>query len=255
MTTSQTALWARISNFQLDEADAAFKFSDRLARENGWTHDHALRVIDEYKKFIFLCCISPTAVTPSDPVDQAWHLHLTFTKSYWTDLCQNTLQQELHHNPTKGGAEEAAKFDECYTLTRDLYISTFESEPPAGIWQNNETRFSDIDFVRVNRRLSWIIRKPAQSTKRKWFTAFLVFGAIFSINAEKPFLPVVITLVAGILLVSSFVSNHKSSSNSGGCGTGGCGTAGCGGDSGHGSGCSSSGCSGCSSGCGGGCGS
>ncbi|GAA4338966.1 hypothetical protein GCM10023149_49350 [Mucilaginibacter gynuensis] len=102
MNATETSLWQKIQSFQLDQPDADFSFSARLARENGWTAAYTHRVINEYKKFIFLCCVSEQGVTPSDPVDQAWHLHLTVTRSYWIDLCRDTLGSEIHHNPTKG---------------------------------------------------------------------------------------------------------------------------------------------------------
>jgi hypothetical protein len=92
-----------------------------------------VRVIEEYKKFIFLCFITQSGVTPSDAVDQAWHLHLTFTRSYWIDLCRDTLQTEIHHNPTMGGAKEGAKYDDYYTDTRQLYTEKFNIDPPADI--------------------------------------------------------------------------------------------------------------------------
>jgi hypothetical protein len=83
MTKEEITLWQKIEAFRLDDPDAGFQFSARLAGENGWSLNYAHRVIEEYKKFIFMCCISPTGVTPSDPVDQAWHLHLTFpSKTY-----------------------------------------------------------------------------------------------------------------------------------------------------------------------------
>ena len=69
MTGEQTDLWNRIQNFELDDVNSAYTFSDRLALENGWTLEYALRVIDEYKKYIFLICISNQPLTPSDEVD------------------------------------------------------------------------------------------------------------------------------------------------------------------------------------------
>ncbi|MEE1898493.1 hypothetical protein V1389_09110 [Flavobacterium rakeshii] len=101
MTAPQKELWDKISNFRLDDPDASFTFSARLARENGWTKEYTNSVIEEYRKFIFVCCVSKSSVTPSDPVNQVWHLHLTYTKSYWIDFCKNTLQREIHHKPTK----------------------------------------------------------------------------------------------------------------------------------------------------------
>jgi len=105
MTAGEQLLWSRIGAFALDDPRAGFQFTDRLARDNGRSLHFAQRVAVAYKKFILLCAISPEPVTPSDVVDQAWHLHMIYTESYWTDLCRNTLGKQVHHNPTKGGPE------------------------------------------------------------------------------------------------------------------------------------------------------
>ena len=76
-------LWNKLNDFQIDDRRAAFRFTDRLAQENGWSKAFARRAVDEYKKFIYLTATGATPVTPSDVVDQVWHLHLTFTRSYW----------------------------------------------------------------------------------------------------------------------------------------------------------------------------
>jgi hypothetical protein len=47
------ALLAELEAFEIDEP-VAFPFSARLARENGWSHDHSRRVIAEYKRFVWL---------------------------------------------------------------------------------------------------------------------------------------------------------------------------------------------------------
>ncbi len=150
MTHTEQTLWRKIENFNLDDDESSFNFTARLSRENGWSSAYTKRVIEEYKKFIFLCCISPTGVTPSDAVDQAWHLHLTYTRSYWFDFCRDTLGQDIHHNPTKGGIAEAEKFDSYYTQSFKLYEDKFDTQPPADIWLDNESRFTDINFQRVN---------------------------------------------------------------------------------------------------------
>ncbi|OOQ57450.1 glycine-rich domain-containing protein [Mucilaginibacter pedocola] len=276
MTKEEKELWQKIDAFALDEPGVSFSFSQRLAKENGWSCNYTNRVIAEYKKFIFLCCITETGVTPSDPVDQAWHLHLTFTRSYWVDLCQNTLGRQVHHNPTKGGEQEAKKFDSFYTSSQTLYIDAFETAPPEDIWHNNQQRFSDIDFQRVNMKRNWVIRKP-----RIPITAFLVLAVVFGIcgmfiqaiadyGAFLFMLCIFIAITIGVYKWESNPEEHngKRKRNDGS----GCSTAGCGGDASHQgghdsghhggdgghsgcssgcSGCSSSGCSGCS-GCGGG---
>ena len=159
MTESEMELWNKIHHFKMDDENSVFKFSQRLARENGWTIDFAHRAIEEYKKFIFLCCISEKGVTPSDEVDQVWHLHLTFTKSYWVDFCRNTIGKEIHHNPTKGGRSEGLKFDDFYSGTKKLYKEKFSISPPENIWPTNTRRFSDIDFQRVNLQEYRLVRR------------------------------------------------------------------------------------------------
>lgn len=249
MTTTESILWNRIQQFRFDDPDTSFTFSERLARENGWTKTYTQRVIEEYKKFIFLCCVSDTGVTPSDPVDQAWHLHLTFTKSYWTDLCKNTLEKEIHHNPTKGGQNEAAKFDDFYSGTKAVYISLFQEEPPADIWQPNHIRFTDINFQRVNLKDYWLIKKPGRLLKKLLVIATLIVIGLLSIHAvnmsKTLIIALVVVAVLGVIWME-FKDDKKGGRNSG------CGGSGCSGGNHHGhsgcSGCSGSGCSGCGGG-------
>jgi hypothetical protein len=160
MTPDQLMLWEKINRFELDDPLSSYSFSDRLARENNWSLDYALEVITEYKKFIFLQCIAAHPLTPSDQVDQAWHLHLLYTRSYWIDLCENTLGRQIHHGPTKGGNAERNKFGNWYEKTLELYCVTFGQQPPISIWPPSEKRFRDIHFSRVNTKWNWVIAKP-----------------------------------------------------------------------------------------------
>lgn len=270
MNAAETLLWAKIEAFKLDNPEAGFKFSTRLARENGWSLSYTNRVIDEYKKFIFLCCISGSGVTPSDPVDQAWHLHLTYTRSYWIDLCQNTIGQNIHHNPTKGGGDEAKKFNKYYTAVKDIYQQHFNMFPPADIWHNNQRRFKEINFQRVNMDRYWLIKKPRFTIYSAVAVMLLVILAVFVQATDSLF--AILFMLGVVSFVTVAVYRHESDPNrsnkgdnrdnsgSGGCGGdsswdhsshhGGHDSDGHGGDSGCGSGCSgcSSGCSGCGGG-------
>ena len=67
MITSQK-IWKKIEEFELDDITSSFCFSDRLARENSWSTEFTLRTIHEYKKFIYLICISDSPQTPSDQI-------------------------------------------------------------------------------------------------------------------------------------------------------------------------------------------
>jgi hypothetical protein len=160
MNNEQLKLWNQIKYFELDEPEISLSFTNRLARENGWTIEYSIRTILEYKKFIFLLTITNHPLTPSDQVDQVWHLHLLYTQSYWEEFCENTIKRKIHHGPTKGGEIEKTKYINWYEKTKELYLITFKMEAPNDIWPTSEIRFSEIDFRRVNIKRNWIIKKP-----------------------------------------------------------------------------------------------
>jgi Arc/MetJ-type ribon-helix-helix transcriptional regulator len=153
-------LYERIRDFDLDEPDADLTFAARLAKANGWSQDLAIRIIDEYKRFAFLAMAAGHPVCPSNQVDEAWHLHLTYTRSYWHRFCA-LLGKPLHHQPTKGGPAELEKLIRWYQQTLASYRRLFGSEPPRDIWPAAHDRF----FVgqghrRVDLNTHWVIPKP-----------------------------------------------------------------------------------------------
>ncbi len=161
-TESGPPLRIRLEQFDLDDSNSRLKFSERLARENNWTMRYARRVIVEYKRFLELAMTAGHTVTPSDDVDQAWHLHMVYTRSYWNDLCRDVLRQPLHHGPTKGGQQERERYEDLYAKTIDSYFRTFNEAPPEDIWPASEERFrQSIQSVRVDRGKNWVIPKPA----------------------------------------------------------------------------------------------
>lgn len=232
-------LWEDIAAFQFDDSDAELPFSRRLARDNNWGHGFALRCITEYKKFIYLCCTSEHSVTPSDAVDQVWHLHLTYTRSYWEDLCHAVCGRQIHHNPTKGGNLEKLHFMNCYNQTLKLYESEFGEKPPHDVWLATRNRFSAVNFSRVDKDSFWLIKKPSPFYRRLFaVSAGCLLTIWFFINSETTS-PWAALFVIGIVafLVINIIKNGHGGGKSGGSGC----SAGCGG---------CSGCSGCS-GCGG----
>jgi hypothetical protein len=135
----QRILWNRIQQFAIDDPQASVKYSDKLGHHNGWSKEYAGRVIEEYKKFIFLCCVLPQGASPSKPVDEAWHLHLTYTHNYWKEFCNDILGKEIHHYPSKGGPEEKEKHLYWYNTTLEAYRKFFGEEAPPDIWIRDTT--------------------------------------------------------------------------------------------------------------------
>lgn len=151
MTATNSALWHRIAAHDIGPHEAALTFAARLARENRWEAAHAERVIGEYRRFCYLAMTAGHEVTPSDAVDQAWHLHLTYSRDYWQTFCPQVLGADLHHGPTRGGSDERARFYRQYADTLAAYEAAFGAPPPADIWPSAKRRFEvDPRGVRVN---------------------------------------------------------------------------------------------------------
>ena len=245
-------IWNRLSNYQFDEPGTSLTFAKRLARENGWAFDQAKHAVEEYKKFLFLAVAAGHPVTPSDQVDQVWHLHLSYTRDYWEKLCGKTLQMSLHHEPSRGGADEYKKYNRCYQKTLNSYKTVFGEEPPSDMWPSAEIRFGEAPyFQRINTLSHLIISKMSLYSSG----LFLGFAALLSCAVSgneqalkdeengRSFLqdtgqliwetcndnPISTILIVGVVWFVATTS-RRSNGRGGGCGSGCGGCGGCGGD-------------------------
>ncbi len=151
MSALQNDLWQRLQQHEIGPSDASLTFAERLARENRWSVDYAQRIILEYKRFCYLAITAGSEVTPSDAVDQAWHLHLTYSRDYWQVFCPRVLGSDLHHGPTAGGQIERERYYDQYAATLKAYEEAFGEAPPTDIWPDASRRFlTDPKGIRVN---------------------------------------------------------------------------------------------------------
>jgi hypothetical protein len=136
------SLWAALAAMRIEPEGATLTFTRRLARENGWSPTYAAKVVEEYRRFLYLAATDSIPVTPSQQVDQAWHLHLAYTHHYWGELCARIIGRPLHHGPTAGGSAEGRKYRRLYAETLQRYRDTFGAEPHPDIWPPTEVRFA-----------------------------------------------------------------------------------------------------------------
>ncbi|NIJ37975.1 hypothetical protein FHR22_002678 [Sphingopyxis panaciterrae] len=180
MTADDHPLWQRLAGYRVGPDDAAFSFAARLARENGWSAAQAERVMDEYRRFLFLAAVTGHPVTPSDAVDQAWHLHLTYSRDYWDRLCASVLGKPLHHGPTAGGSDEQHRYFAQYADTLASYERWFGAVPPADIWPGAHRRLVvDPRAVRVGLADHWVVRKA--TLRRGALAAVVIAIALISL--------------------------------------------------------------------------
>jgi hypothetical protein len=269
---TQSALWTKLASFEINEEDATFTFENRLARENGWSRTYSERVMAEYRKFLFLCATAGHPCSPSEPVDEAWHLHMIYTRSYWERLTP-ILPSPLHHHPSKGGTKESAKFEDWYARTLDSYRVHFGEEPPPDIWPPIGQQLKK-HTIPIDTRYHLVI--PRRVLRK---TAFAAVGAsvfllaavgwtntVASIDSGSALLGLLgVFFVGGVLVAAARAAKDQSKNGlGGGSGYGsfgsGCSTTSSSGDSSSGSdsggGGGGGGCSGGDGGggCGGGCG-
>ncbi|QJB30983.1 hypothetical protein HF329_06570 [Chitinophaga oryzae] len=224
----QDPLWQRIEAFQPDDPTAPLPFSRKLARENDWNERFTSRAITEYRRFVYLCCISPTGASPSYVIDQVWHKHLLYTENYWDEFCEKVLGRKLHHHPSKGGPPEREKHDDWFRQTLRLYRTVFDESPPPDIWYNTP-------------------RSPRKRLRSRFFPRLLPLLLFLSLllTGCTPGETVFGLIVLALLAYNTARKSAKNQSDGDSSGSA------CGGGSSCGSSCSSS-CGGGCGGCGGG---
>jgi hypothetical protein len=131
-TKKKTApgLWDRIQA-QHPVLSGDMAFLGRLRAEGVLSDPDPGPLILEYLRFAYLAWTDPAGATPSKTVDEVWHTHILFTRSYGR-FCAATRGETLHHDPGGGDADEA-RFQEAYRRTLERYEAEF-GPPPTRFW-------------------------------------------------------------------------------------------------------------------------
>ncbi|WP_439624383.1 TIGR04222 domain-containing membrane protein [Gemmata sp.] len=220
MRSDHSELLSRVESFDIDGGRVGLPFAARLARENGWSRARADRVIAEYKRFVFLSVTSDAPVCPSEDVDAAWHLHLTYTRSYWQRFCGDALGRPLHHEPTKGGPAEHEKHLAMYARTLQRYREAFGCDAPSDVWSGPEARFGDdLNHRSVNTSKNWVVAKAPVRGAAKLAALFAAVAVLvpgceggpnpFALVGAK-FLGFLIPMMIGaVALGRVIISNHR----------------------------------------------
>lgn len=106
----------------------------------------------EYRKYLVLAYLTNSMVSPSEQVDQVWHLHMTYTQHYRA-TCQTLLEKEFKHTPSLGGSSEGKKYEGVYEDTLSFYKAIFLSDPPQDVWETPQQRFEMKNFEYRNLNL------------------------------------------------------------------------------------------------------
>lgn len=171
-TARERELWQRIAAHRFEDPTLPLDFCARLAREQGWRRDEARAAIEEYRRFCFLAMTCAHSVTPSEAVDEVWHLHLTYTRDYWEHFCAEALGAPLHHGPTRGLREDVRRHREDYALTLESYEQRFGA-PPERWWPGTRERFADARrWRRVDTSRHLVLPRPRLDAR--WLAPLIV---------------------------------------------------------------------------------
>jgi hypothetical protein len=200
-------LWARLQSLAFDDLDSEFPFTARLARDNGWSMGFARRAVEEYRRFVYLAIAGGREATPSDEVDQVWHLHLTYTRHYWGHFAE-ALGAPLHHGPTKGGAAEQVRYADAYAATLALYAEEFGETPPADLWPAPKKRFSEATHMqRLNVKRHFVVSKSraAAGAAAGGAATFAAFAANAQEAAGRNYSMTEYALIAGAIVIGTLL--------------------------------------------------
>ena len=84
-------------------------------------------------------------ISPSEQVDQVWHLHMTYTEHYRMS-CLAVLGKMFFHSPSGGGSNEQNRHIQMYEQTLSFYQALFLEVPPMDVWQTPVDRFNMVNF-------------------------------------------------------------------------------------------------------------
>lgn len=218
-------------------------FMEKLQQQNNWSESFCRGAVEEYRRFLYLATISTEPVTPSKIIDEVWHLHLTFNRSYNLDLCRAILGWELYHEPAVVTAESQMAAQYCFTLA--LYQQEFLASPDSRFWlDQDQPKATQLDNkkTKITRNFKFLcfalgslgLFQMAQAAEESMSSSSFV-AITFIIVAVIGLVVVIVAKVSGSSAAgkkhnsdSSGSSSSDGSDGGSSCGGGGCGGGGCG---------------------------
>lgn len=105
----------------------------QVEREHNWTHEHAIKVANEYLKFMKLRNLNPK-LSPSNEIDRFWHQHILNTKHY-REFCIKNFNKFIDHDPEDANDQIARTKRVGDTIVE--YKKKYSDNAPSGIWPTN----------------------------------------------------------------------------------------------------------------------
>jgi hypothetical protein len=124
-------LWLKLNLMNAQGLQAFAPLMQMMEKQMGTNSETAQRVIEEYRKFLFLAMRAGHQVIPPGVINDVWMMHLQNAQNYW-----ETLGQMITERPMAQGvdAKSFASMADSWSATLQSYERIFGTKPPMDIW-------------------------------------------------------------------------------------------------------------------------
>ena len=124
-------LWLKLNLMNADGLQAFAPLMEMMQKQMGQNSEMAQRVIEEYRKFLFLAMRAGHQVIPPGPVNDVWMMHLQNAQNYWENLGQMIGERPMAQGiDAKNFAIDGRRLEgDARILREDL-----RQEAPMDIW-------------------------------------------------------------------------------------------------------------------------
>jgi hypothetical protein len=126
-------LWLKLNTMNAQGLQAFAPLMEMMQTQIGQNAEMAQRVIEEYRKFLFLAMRAGHQVIPPGIVNEAWMMHLQNAQNYWENLGQMISERPMAQGVD---ARTFASMADAWSATLQSYERIFGVKPPADIWGN-----------------------------------------------------------------------------------------------------------------------
>ena len=124
-------LWLKLNLMNAEGVAAFAPMLRAMQTQMGQNAEMAQRVIEEYRKFLFLAMRAGHQVIPPGIVNDVWTAHIESVHNYWESLAQIISERPM----TEGSDARAfASMADAWKATLESYEKIFGAKPPMDIW-------------------------------------------------------------------------------------------------------------------------
>jgi hypothetical protein len=124
-------LWLKLNVMNAEGLQAFAPMMKLVEQQMGMSSEMAQRVIEEYRKFLFLAMRAGHQVIPPGVVNDVWMMHLQNAQNYWENLGKMIADKPMAQGLD---AKNFSSMADAWAATLKSYESIFGTKPPMDIW-------------------------------------------------------------------------------------------------------------------------